>query len=106
VSWGVFALAAFLELAGCFAVWAVVRGGAAAWWLLPGAAALGLFAWVLTFAGTGAAGRAFAAYGGVYVAASLLWLAVAEGVRPTGADLVGAALVLAGAGVILWGASR
>lgn len=100
----VFPLAALAEIAGCFAVWAVLRQGASAWWLLPGALCLALFAYLLTLAETGAAGRAFAAYGGVYIAASLLWLAAVEGVRPTPHDLAGAGLALAGAAVILWGA--
>jgi small multidrug resistance family-3 protein len=104
--WLIFPLAALAEIAGCFAVWAVLRQGASGWWLLPASICLGVFAWLLSLAETDAAGRAFAAYGGVYVAASLLWLMLVEGVRPSGPDLLGVALVLAGAGVILWGVSR
>ncbi|MBY0338861.1 MAG: YnfA family protein [Acetobacteraceae bacterium] len=96
--------AALAEIAGCFAVWAVMRLGAPGWWIIPGATCLALFAWLLTLVEQPAAGRVFAAYGGVYVAASLVWLAVVEGVRPTVTDLIGVALVLAGAWVILWGA--
>ena len=101
-----FAGAALAEITGCFAVWAWARNGASAWWLLPGMASLGLFALLLTAAETDAAGRAFAAYGGVYIAASLVWLWAVEGRAPTPWDLAGAALCLLGAGVILAGAAR
>ena len=102
----VFAGAALAEIAGCFAVWNWARNGASAWWLLPGMASLGLFAFLLTWVEADAAGRAFAAYGGVYVAASLFWLWAVEGRVPTSWDLGGAALCLLGAGVILAGAAR
>lgn len=75
-------------------------------WLVPGGVALAAFAWLLTLIPADAAGRVFAAYGGVYVAASLLWLVLVEGVRPSGWDLAGVALCLAGAAVILLGATR
>lgn len=101
-----FAGAALAEIAGCFAVWAWVRNGASAWWLLPGMASLAVFAVLLTFAEADAAGRAFAAYGGIYIAASLLWLWAVEGRAPTAWDFAGTALCLLGAGVILAGASR
>ena len=103
----VFALAAGFEIAGCFAFWAVLRQGASALWLLPGVGALIAFAWLLTLVpGEIAAGRAFAAYGGIYVAATLAWLMLAEGLRPTVWDLAGVALCLAGTAVILVGAAR
>ena len=84
----------------------MLRQGAPVLWLIPGGLALGLFAWLLTLTPGEAAGRAFAAYGGVYVAASLGWLVAVEGIRPNGWDLAGVTLCLAGAGVILLGASR
>ncbi|HZF76227.1 MAG TPA: YnfA family protein [Acetobacteraceae bacterium] len=96
-------LAALAEIGGCFAVWAVLRLGRAAWWLLPGAVLLGLFAWALTRVEAGFAGRAFAAYGGVYIAASLAWMWLVEGGRPDRWDLAGTALCLAGAALILFG---
>lgn len=99
-------MAALAEIAGCFAAWAVLRQGAPAFWLIPGGLALGAFAWLLTLTPGDAAGRAFAAYGGVYVAASLAWLMAVEGLRPNGWDLAGVALCLAGTGVILFGAAR
>jgi small multidrug resistance family-3 protein len=106
-TWLVFALAALFEIAGCFAFWAVLRQGASLLWLVPGGAALFAFAWLLTLVpGEIAAGRAFAAYGGIYVAATLAWLMLAEGLRPTAWDLAGVTLCLAGTAVILAGAMR
>lgn len=97
----VYLCAAACEIAGCFAFWAYVRLGSSALWLLPGLVALIVFAWLLTLVPTDAAGRAFAAYGGVYIATSLLWLWRVEGVRPDRWDLIGAGLSLVGAAVIL-----
>lgn len=94
--------AAFAEIAGCFAFWAWLRLGKSVWWLVPGMASLALFAWLLTLVDSEAAGRAYAAYGGVYICASLFWLWAAEGVRPDRWDAVGAAVCLAGAGIILF----
>ncbi|OYQ35786.1 hypothetical protein CHU95_05775 [Niveispirillum lacus] len=96
-------VAAFAEIAGCFAFWAWMRDGRSALWLVPGMASLALFAWVLTRVPVDAAGRAFAAYGGVYIAASLTWLWLVEGQKPDRWDIAGAALCLAGAATILWG---
>lgn len=98
--------AAFLEIAGCFAFWAWLRLGASAWWLVPGILALGLFAWLLTFIDSAAAGRAYAAYGGVYIAATLVWLWTVEGMRPDRWDVTGALVCLIGAGIILFGPHR
>jgi small multidrug resistance family-3 protein len=77
-----YVLAAIAEIAGCFAFWAVLRLDRSPIWLLPGVASLLLFAYALTLVESAAAGRAFAAYGGVYVAASLVWMAVVERVSP------------------------
>jgi small multidrug resistance family-3 protein len=98
-----YGLAAFAEIAGCFAFWAWLRLAKSPWWLVPGMGALVSFAWALTRIDAGFAGRAYAAYGGVYIAASLLWLWGAEGTRPDRWDLIGAAACMAGAGVILLG---
>ena len=95
--------AALAEIAGCFAFWAWLRLGKSALWLVPGMASLALFAWLLTLSGALAAGRAYAAYGGVYIAASLAWLWAVEGVRPDRWDLIGAGVCLAGAAIILGG---
>lgn len=95
--------AAVAEIAGAFAFWAWLRLGKSVWWLVPGMASLALFAWLLTLSGALAAGRAYAAYGGVYIAASLAWLWAVEGVRPDRWDLIGAGVCLAGAAIILGG---
>ena len=95
--------AALAEIAGCFAFWAWLRLGKSALWLLPGMASLALFAYLLTRVDALYAGRAFAAYGGVYIAASLAWLWAVEGARPDRWDLIGAVVCVAGAAVILFG---
>ncbi|MEN3975027.1 YnfA family protein [Emcibacter sp. SYSU 3D8] len=95
--------AALAEIAGCFAFWAWLRNGQSSWWLIPGMASLALFAFLLTRVDADMAGRAYAAYGGIYIAASLLWLWGAENVRPDRWDMIGAALAIAGACVILFG---
>lgn len=98
----VFLLAAICEIGGCFAFWSVVRLQKPVWLLVPGTLSLVAFAWLLTLAPSDAAGRAYAAYGGVYIAASLLWLVLVEGRVPDRFDLAGTALALAGTGVILF----
>lgn len=98
----IYAGAALAEIAGCFAFWAWMRQGASAIWLLPGLVSLAAFAWLLTLAPSDYAGRAYAAYGGVYVAASLVWLWLAEGRKPDTWDMAGAVVVLLGAAIILW----
>lgn len=97
-----FPLAALLEIAGCFAFWAVWRQGAHPAWLGLGVLSLIGFAALLALSPSEAAGRAFAAYGGVYVAASLAWLWSVEGFRPDRWDMAGAALCVAGALVVLF----
>ena len=99
----IYAGAALGEIAGCFAFWAWLRLDRSIAWLVPGMMALALFAYLLTRIDVAFAGRAYAAYGGVYITASLLWLWVVEGMRPDRWDLVGAAICLLGAGVILFG---
>ncbi len=97
----VFVLAALAEIAGCFAFWAWWRLEKSSLWLVPGVLSLIAFAWLLTLAETDAAGRAYAAYGGIYICASLAWLWWAEGVRPDRFDIGGAVICLVGAGIIL-----
>jgi len=99
----IYLLAALTEIGGCFAFWAWLRLGKSALWLLPGMASLALFAWALTRIDADFAGRAYAAYGGVYIAASLLWLWFVEGTRPDRWDGLGAAICVLGAMVILFG---
>lgn len=93
--------AALAEIAGCFSVWAWWKLDKSALWLAPGVISLLVFAWLLALVDTDAAGRAYAAYGGIYIAASLGWLWLVEGVRPDRWDLAGAMLCVAGASVIL-----
>jgi len=95
--------AALAEIAGCYAFWAWLRLGRSVWWLVPGMALLALFAWLLTRVDSEAAGRAYAAYGGVYIVSALAWLWAAEGVRPDRWDVAGATICLIGAAVILYG---
>ena len=98
--------AALAEIAGCFAFWAWLRLGASGWWLIPGMLSLATFAYLLTLVETDAAGRAYAAYGGVYILASLAWLWTVEGMKPDHWDLAGAAICLAGAAIILFAPHR
>jgi small multidrug resistance family-3 protein len=97
----IYAGAAVAEIAGCFAFWAWLRLGRSMWWLVPGMLSLALFAYLLTRSEAAFAGRAFAAYGGVYIAASLCWLWLIEGRVPDRWDFAGAAICVAGAAVIL-----
>jgi small multidrug resistance family-3 protein len=98
-----YVLAAGGEIAGCFAFWAWLRLGKSPWWLVPGVVSLVLFAWLLARVDVGFAGRAYAAYGGLYIVASLVWLWAVEGLRPDRFDIAGGALCLLGAAVILAG---
>lgn len=98
-----FALAALLEIAGCFSVWVWARHGRSVLWLGPGLLCLAAFAYALTRVDAAFAGRAYAAYGGVYIVASLLWLCLVERAAPDRYDLLGAALCLLGTAVILFG---
>lgn len=102
-AYAVYSLAALAEIAGCFAFWAWLKLDKPIWWLIPGMVSLALFAWLLTLIDSEAAGRAYAAYGGVYIAASLIWLWLAEGVRPDRWDLTGMAVALVGSAIILAG---
>ena len=99
----VYPAAALAEITGCFAFWAWLRLGKSPLWIAPGVLSLVLFAWLLTRVESDAAGRAYAAYGGIYIGASLLWLWAIEGARPDRWDLGGAALCLIGTCVILFG---
>ncbi|HEX2020960.1 MAG TPA: YnfA family protein [Aurantimonas sp.] len=93
--------AAIAEIAGCFGFWAWLRLGRSALWLIPATASLCLFAYLLTLVDTGQAGRAYAAYGGVYIVSSIMWLWLVENIRPDRWDVSGAAICLVGAGIIL-----
>ena len=101
--YGIYAFAALAEIAGCFAFWAWLRLGQSSLWLLPGMASLAAFGWALTRVEAEFAGRAYAAYGGIYILASLLWLWAVEGSRPDRWDALGAIICVIGASVILFG---
>jgi small multidrug resistance family-3 protein len=98
-----FAAAAVLEIAGCFAFWSYFRLGKPAWILPLGVLSLIVFAYALTRIDAAFAGRAYAAYGGIYIAASLAWLRGVEGVRADRWDMVGASICVVGALVIVFG---
>ncbi|MDQ7989420.1 MAG: YnfA family protein [Candidatus Dactylopiibacterium sp.] len=94
-------LTALAEIVGCYLPWLWLRGGRSAWLLLPAAASLALFAWLLTLH-PAAAGRVYAAYGGVYICVAILWLWAVDGIRPTSWDLLGSAVALAGMAIIMF----
>ena len=96
-----FAITALAEIAGCWLVWSWLRNGGSAWLLVPAAASLALFAWLLTLH-PAATGRVYAAYGGVYISLAIFWLWRVDGVRPSRWDLLGVALCLAGMAVIMF----
>jgi small multidrug resistance family-3 protein len=95
--------AAIAEIGGCFAFWTWLRLDRSPLWGIVGTVSLIIFGVLLTRSEVHFAGRAYAAYGGVYIAASLLWLLLMEGVVPDRWDIIGAGICLVGAGLILWG---
>lgn len=97
----VFLTAAFLEIGGCFAFWTWRRHDASPWVAVLGFISLIGFAWLLTRADSAFAGRAYAAYGGIYIAASLAWLWLVERQRPSATDALGAAVAIIGALIIV-----
>jgi small multidrug resistance family-3 protein len=104
-SFGLFALTALAEIVGCYLPYLWLKKGAPAWVLLPAFASLIAFVWLLTLH-PAAAGRVYAAYGGVYVAVALVWLWRVERVTPTAWDVIGAAVAITGMGIIVLGGWR
>ena len=102
-SFAFYAIAAVAEIIGCFAFWAWLRLDKSVYWILPGIVSLIVFAVLLTRINSMFAGRTFAAYGGVYIVASLLWLWIIEGQRLDKWDILGAIICIAGAALILFG---
>lgn len=96
-----FALTALAEIVGCYLPWLWLKQGASAWLLLPAAASLALFAWLLSLHPE-AAGRVYAAYGGVYISVALCWLWAVDGIRPTAWDVTGVLVSLAGMAIIMF----
>ena len=101
-TFGLFVVTALAEIVGCYLPWLWLKQGKPAWLLIPAAASLALFAWLLTLHPT-AAGRVYAAYGGVYVGVALLWLWGVDKVAPTTTDWIGVALCMFGMAVIMFG---
>lgn len=97
-----FILTAVAEIVGCYLPFLWMRRDGTAWLLVPAIGSLAVFVWLLTLHPQ-AAGRVYAAYGGVYVAVALLWLWAVESVRPTWTDWLGMTVTLAGMGIILLG---
>ena len=102
-SFALYIAAAIAEIGGCFAFWAWLRLGKSVYWTVPGLLALVVFALLLSRIDVAFAGRAYAAYGGVYIVACLVWLWIVEGTQPDGWDLLGASFCLIGAAIILFG---
>ena len=101
-TFGLFVLTALAEIVGCYLPYLWLKQGKSAWLLLPAAASLALFAWLLSLHPT-AAGRVYAAYGGVYIGVAILWLWTVDGLRPATTDWVGVAVSLAGMAIIMFG---
>lgn len=99
---GLFIITAIAEIVGCYLPYLWLKNNGSPWLLIPAAASLALFAWLLTLHPT-ASGRIYAAYGGVYVAVALLWLWRVDGVPLTPSDVTGVAVVLLGMAIIVWG---
>lgn len=98
-TFSLYVVTALAEIVGCYLPWLWLRGGGSVWLLLPAAASLALFAWLLTLHDA-ASGRVYAAYGGVYIGMAIAWLWAVDGVRPTVWDVTGVAVALAGMGII------
>ena len=96
-----FAVTAVAEILGCYLPYLWLKKGGSAWLLLPAAVSLAVFAWLLSLHPT-AAGRVYAAYGGVYIAVALGWLWLVDGIRPTAWDVVGVAVALVGMSIIIF----
>lgn len=101
-TFGLFAVTALAEIVGCYLPYLWLKQDRSAWLLVPAAASLALFAWLLSLHPT-AAGRVYAAYGGVYVGMAILWLWAVDGVRPTAMDWIGVAVCMVGMGIIMFG---
>jgi small multidrug resistance family-3 protein len=97
-----FIATALAEIVGCYLPWLWLKQGRSAWLLLPAAASLALFAWLLTLHPT-AAGRVYAAYGGVYIGVAILWLWAVDRITPSVTDWVGLAVSLLGMAIIMFG---
>ncbi|MGX5834667.1 YnfA family protein [Aeromonas piscicola] len=98
---GLFLITAVAEIVGCYLPYLWLTQGRSIWLLLPAGLCLVLFAWLLSLHPT-AAGRVYAAYGGVYIFVAILWLWLVDGIRPTLWDLVGSLVALLGMAIIMF----
>jgi len=98
---GLFLITAVAEIVGCYLPYLWLREGKSVWLLIPAALSLAAFAWLLSLHPT-AAGRVYAAYGGVYIFVAILWLWGVDGIRPTGWDIVGSLVALTGMAIIMF----
>ncbi len=99
---GLFILTAVAEIVGCYLPYLWLKKGRSAWLLIPAAASLAAFAWLLSLHPT-AAGRVYAAYGGVYISVAIIWLWIVDSIRPTLTDWVGVSVCLLGMAIIMFG---
>ena len=97
----IFFLTAVAEIIGCYLPYLWLKEGKSIWLLVPAAFSLALFAWLLSLHPT-AAGRVYAAYGGVYIFVAILWLWTVDGIKPTLWDLIGASVALIGMTIIMF----
>lgn len=104
-TFGLFVLTAFAEIIGCYLPYLWLRRSGSPWLLLPAAASLAAFVWLLTLH-PAPSGRVYAAYGGVYIAVALMWLWKVNRVSITHWDLIGALVAIAGMAIIVWGGWR
>lgn len=98
---GLFVVTALAEIVGCYLPYLWLKKGGSIWLLVHAAISLTLFSWLLTLH-PDAAGRVYAAYGGVYITVALFWLWQIDGIRPTSWDLIGVAVALIGMGIIMF----
>ena len=98
---GLFLVTALAEIVGCYLSYLWLREGKSVWLLVPAALSLAAFAWLLSLHPT-AAGRVYAAYGGVYIFVAIMWLWIVDAVKPSIWDLVGTAIALLGMAVIMF----
>ena len=102
---GLFALTAIAEIVGCYLPYLWLKQDKPIWFLIPASLSLALFVWLLTLHPQ-AAGRVYAAYGGVYISVALLWLWVVDAIKPSMTDFIGVGICLVGVGVIMFGSQQ
>ena len=102
---GLFVVTAIAEIVGCYLPYLWLKQGGSVWLLIPAALSLALFVWLLSIHPT-AAGRVYAAYGGVYISVAIVWLWLVDAVKPSTTDLVGVAVCLLGAAIIMAGGAK